>query len=82
MPGRHISYSAQNFDGLSYLAQDVANVALVTEGGGQRGIFTAGVLDAFLQAEFNPFGLLIGTSSGALNLYGSYSPQLAAFLRH
>ena len=68
MPGRHISYAAQNFDGLSYLAQDIPSVALVTEGGGQRGIFTAGVLDAFLSAEFNPFGLMIGTSSGALNL--------------
>ncbi|WP_252179668.1 patatin family protein [Endozoicomonas sp. 4G] len=68
MPGTHISYAAQNFEGLSYLIQDVPSVALVTEGGGQRGIFTAGVLDAFLNAGFNPFGLLIGTSSGALNL--------------
>ncbi len=43
--------------------------AIVTEGGGQRGIFTAGVLDAFLQSRFNPFGLGVGTSAGAQNLF-------------
>ncbi len=29
-------------------------LALVCEGGGQRGIFTAGVLDEFMRAGFNP----------------------------
>lgn len=43
-------------------------MALVCEGGGQRGIFTAGVLDEFQRAGFNPFDLLIGTSAGAQNL--------------
>ena len=43
-------------------------IALVCEGGGQRGIFTAGVLDAFQHAGFNPFQLLLGTSAGAQNL--------------
>lgn len=43
-------------------------VALVCEGGGQRGVFTAGVLDEFLAADFDPFDLLIGTSAGAQNL--------------
>ncbi|MGR5235748.1 patatin-like phospholipase family protein [Vibrio alfacsensis] len=42
--------------------------ALVTQGGGQRGIFTAGVLDAFLLANFDPFDEFYGTSAGALNL--------------
>ena len=42
--------------------------ALVAEGGGQRGIFTAGILDAWLSAGFNPFEILIGTSAGAQNL--------------
>ncbi len=46
--------------------QHVDKIALVTEGGGQRGIFTAGVLDAFLRADFNPFDLLIGTSAGSI----------------
>ncbi|QGX61267.1 patatin family protein [Alteromonas mediterranea] len=43
-------------------------VALVAEGGGQRGIFTAGVLDAWLDAGHDPFDILIGTSAGSQNL--------------
>lgn len=46
----------------------ISNTALVAEGGGQRGIFTAGVLDSWLHSGFNPFDLLIGTSAGAQNL--------------
>ncbi len=42
--------------------------AIVAEGGGQRGIFTAGILDAFQQQQFNPFRLAVGVSSGAQNL--------------
>ncbi|MEH0689664.1 patatin-like phospholipase family protein [Vibrio cholerae] len=42
--------------------------ALVAQGGGQRGIFTAGVLDAFLLSNFDPFDTFYGTSAGALNL--------------
>ncbi|MDT3273884.1 patatin family protein [Shewanella sp. SP2S2-4] len=43
-------------------------VALIAEGGGQRGIFTAGVLDAWLDDGFDPFDLFIGTSAGSQNL--------------
>lgn len=42
--------------------------AIVAEGGGQRGIYTAGVLDAFLDAGFDPFGQALGVSAGAQNL--------------
>jgi len=51
-------------------AKDTASgkVALVAEGGGQRGIFTAGVLDAWLDAGHDPFDILIGTSAGSQNL--------------
>jgi predicted patatin/cPLA2 family phospholipase len=42
--------------------------ALVAQGGGQRGIFTAGVLDAFLLSNFDPYHEYYGTSAGALNL--------------
>ncbi len=42
--------------------------AIVAEGGGQRGIYTAGVLDAFLEAGFDPFGEAYGVSAGAQNL--------------
>ena len=55
------------------------NTALVVEGGGQRGIFTAGILDSWLAQNFNPFSLLIGTSAGAQNLsaYMSRQPEYA-----
>ncbi|MDX1300834.1 patatin family protein [Photobacterium sp.] len=50
-------------------------LALVVQGGGQRGIFTAGVFDTFLEAGFDPFELYIGTSAGALNLSSFISRQ-------
>lgn len=50
-------------------------IALVVQGGGQRGIFTAGVFDSFLEAGFDPFELYIGTSAGALNLSSFISRQ-------
>jgi predicted patatin/cPLA2 family phospholipase len=55
--------------------EDVAKMALVAEGGGQRGIFTAGVLDIWLKSKFDPFDLLIGTSSGSQNLTSFLSRQ-------
>ena len=42
--------------------------AVIAEGGGQRGIYTAGVLDAFQEARFDPFGQAWGVSAGAQNL--------------
>lgn len=42
--------------------------ALVAQGGGQRGIFTSGVIDAFLLANFDDFDEFYGTSAGALNI--------------
>jgi predicted patatin/cPLA2 family phospholipase len=50
-------------------------MALIAEGGGQRGIFTAGVLDAWLESDFDPFQLFIGTSSGSQNLTSFLSGQ-------
>ena len=44
---------------------DLATTALVVEGGGMRGVFAAGILDAFLEASFDPFELYIGVSAGA-----------------
>ena len=42
--------------------------ALVVEGGAMRGIFSTGVLDAFLEKGFSPFDLCLGVSAGASNL--------------
>ena len=49
--------------------------AIVAEGGGQRGIYTAGVLDAFLAEQFNPFDMGCGVSAGAQNLLTYYLEQ-------
>lgn len=50
-------------------------LALIAEGGGQRGIFTAGVLDAWLEMGFDPFDMFIGTSAGSQNLTSFLSRQ-------
>lgn len=42
--------------------------ALVVEGGAMRSIFSAGVLDGFLEKHFNPFDMYFGVSAGAYNL--------------
>ena len=42
--------------------------ALIVEGGAMRGIFAAGVLDAFMQDDFRPYDFAIGVSAGVSNL--------------
>jgi predicted patatin/cPLA2 family phospholipase len=49
--------------------------ALVVEGGGMRGVFAAGVLDAFASRGFAPFDLAIGTSAGAAALASHLAGQ-------
>jgi len=43
----------------------IAKKALVIQGGGFRTAFSAGVLDAFLAADYNPFDLYVAVSGGA-----------------
>lgn len=52
-----------------------ATHALVVEGGAMRGIFAAGVLDAFMQADHYPYDFTIGVSAGATNLTGYIARQ-------
>nr|CBA71564.1 patatin-like phospholipase [Arsenophonus nasoniae] len=61
-------------------ASALGKIALVCEGGGQRGIFTAGVLDEFLRVGFNPFDIMVGTSAGAQNL-SAYLCQQRGYAR-
>lgn len=60
--------------------------ALIVEGGGMRGAFTAGVLDAFLEKQFNPFDLYVGVSSGSTNLAnylaGQHGRTLQFYIDH
>jgi len=44
--------------------------ALIVEGGGMRGIFASGVLDAFMDKHYLPYDFAIGVSAGASNLVG------------
>ncbi len=49
--------------------------ALVVEGGAMRGIFSTGILDAFIKEQYNPFDICIGISAGSTNL-ASYLAQM------
>ncbi len=51
------------------------DTALVVEGGALRGVFSTGVMDGFLEAQFNPFDFYFGVSSGASNL-AAYLAQM------
>ncbi|KPD03425.1 patatin-like phospholipase family protein [Moellerella wisconsensis] len=67
--GKHVSVTLGSIEPLAFYEKiNSGKTALICEGGGQRGIFTAGVLDEFLKADFNPFDIMIGTSAGAQNL--------------
>ncbi len=46
----------------------MTKTALVVEGGGMRSVFSAGVLDTFLDHDYDPFDFFIGSSAGTLNL--------------
>jgi len=52
----------------------MSNIDLVLEGGGMRGIFTAGVLDAFLENEIE-FKRIFGVSAGACHACSFLSGQ-------
>ncbi len=56
--GQRIPVTLGNIAPLSLRPFQPGRIALVCEGGGQRGIFTAGVLDEFMRAQFDPFGSL------------------------
>ena len=49
----------------------IARTALVAEGGGQRGIFTAGVLDSWLESGYNTIPYKYLVSSEALSFFNS-----------
>jgi len=53
-----------------------AKKVLVLEGGGMRGIFTTGVLQAFSDRGYFPWELIIGTSAGAITGIGYAARQI------
>ncbi|TON74222.1 patatin-like phospholipase family protein [Vibrio parahaemolyticus] len=48
--------------------EHVGSRALIVEGGAMRGVFSCGILDHFLAADFSPFDSFWGVSAGASNL--------------
>ena len=43
--------------------------ALIVEGGGQRGVFSFGIIDTFIKKNYDPFDIYIGVSNGVAVLY-------------
>lgn len=56
-------------------------VDLVLEGGGMRGIFTAGVIDVLLEAGIYGFDNVWGVSAGAINAASYLSRQQGRYMR-
>lgn len=63
------------------LNQEKDKIGLVLEGGGMRGMYTAGVLDVFLQEGIWPDGI-IGVSAGAIHGCSYLSEQLGRSVRY
>ncbi|PKQ61990.1 hypothetical protein BZG02_13705 [Labilibaculum filiforme] len=57
------------------MGKQYTKTALVVEGGAMRGIFAAGVLDYFIEMDFNPFHTVLGVSAGAVNAAAYLSMQ-------
>lgn len=66
----HSNFKVQLYGNKQHSDKPIKNLSIVCEGGGQRGIFTAGVLDTFLENNYFPFQSLLGVSAGAQNLSG------------
>jgi predicted patatin/cPLA2 family phospholipase len=60
---------------MSLSAKKKFTKALVIEGGGMRGVFSAGLLDLFLEKKFDPFDAYFGVSAGACNLASHLAGQ-------
>ena len=43
--------------------------ALIIESGGQRGVFSFGITDTFINRNYDPFDIYIGVSNGVVVLY-------------
>lgn len=56
-------------------------IGLVLEGGGMRGLYTAGVLDVFLMEGIMPDGI-VGVSAGAIHACSYMSEQLGRSVRY
>lgn len=60
---------------------DTFDCSLVLEGGGFRGVFSAGVLDVLLEERISQFSSVWGVSAGAINAISFKSGQLGRNIR-
>lgn len=72
---------AAGADGAGGVPAGSPDNALVLEGGGYRGVFTAGVLDVLMENGVYDFGSVWGTSAGALNAASYKSRQIGRTIR-
>ncbi len=63
------------------MSDDREKVGLVLEGGGMRGLYTAGVLDVFLQENIWPDGV-VGVSAGAIHGGNYMAGQIGRSVRY
>jgi len=63
-----VKESRENFKSNSHPHNSAVKHAIVVEGGAMRSIFSAGVLDCFMDHNYNPFHFCIGVSAGSVNL--------------
>ncbi|HQC20035.1 MAG TPA: patatin-like phospholipase family protein [Smithella sp.] len=71
----HLTFYLQQGKGGMMSKVQISKKALVVEGGGMRGVFAAGVLNAFGSAGFDPFDMYLGVSAGACNLASHLAGQ-------
>ena len=63
----------------NFKATQLMNTTLIIQGGGFRTSFSAGVLDAFISHEYNPFNKYIAISGGAIGLSYFLSAQYKSY---
>ena len=67
--------------GVNAMGAPSTGVDLVLEGGGMRGIFTAGVLDVLMEQGVYGFDTVWGVSAGAINAASYLSRQQGRYMR-
>lgn len=72
-------YSEDNYN--KNLADNISKAALVLEGGAMRGLYTAGVLDVFMENDIK-IDTIFGVSAGALFGINYKSKQIVRALRY
>lgn len=78
---RRDSGRSEKEEPLNAMGAPRTGVDLVLEGGGMRGVFTAGVLDVMQEAGVFGFDTVWGVSAGAINAASYLSHQAGRYLR-